>query len=344
MAKSIVTVSGLAAEKLDSHFRKADELASLPKREAAIRAVALLLVTKGLQACTSPSEVNKHMPEGQWFLSRKELRQATGGTWAVIKRLQQGGIIPKGALGAWSPDFWTGLKLSRVIRSNHPSRPDRLWLIRHPDAHPALLEDLEGEVPFVIKSANAKCGKTYWSLWAALMGADNPRGAGVLAGLLAGGRRVERGRKSWVGLVNQSGVVSLLDDFMIPWEDGGRDGVLVSPFWGVLVMHLMPYRSAERYRLWLRPASYPLLPWVFLAYAYGSGAERWMAPWTCNPRCLKVAKYPSGIKSLRRVGFELLKLRGVSPVIREAWIEGMASRGVMVYGEASVEATVINSR
>jgi len=105
---------------------------------------------------------------------------------------------------------------------------------------------------------------------------------------------------------------------------------LQPPFWGALLWWMMPPASGARYRLWLRPACCPLLPWAFLASASGGPGcrlDRRAVPWASCRETLVRLGLPTGSRSLRREGFRRLGLRGVAPAVRAAWLEGL-SKGV----------------
>ena len=305
------------------------------RNEAAIRASALLLVTRGWLAATSPNEVNRLMPEGEWFRSARELRMATGGGYAVAKRLAAGGVIPLSSLGKWTPDFWAGLIMSGALR---PSNRPRQWFMQHAKrGHSHLLAILTGDVPFRRSWAQTAHGVAFWSLWAANMGADDPESTGVLAGMWAGGRRVERRGVSWIGIAWRERNAALLDRHLIPKLCEGRQGVgtlLVSPFWGVLLSTEMPEGFGQWFRLWGgRKGMCPLLPWAFLAYAWGKypgekGKHRGMVPWAVGTKQMISAGIGIKGKRLRRLAFEQFGMRGVSPEVRAAWLRGLVARGV----------------
>ena len=307
------------------------------RNEAATRASALLLVTKGFRVATSPSDVNKLMPEGQWFRSQRELRMATGGGREVLRRVAAGGVIPLSSLGCWTPDFWSGLVSSGAIhRMNRP----RQWIMVSPKAHAALADALTApRVPFEIPWSRKPYGLVLFGLWPAEMGADDPEGVGVLAGLLAGGRRIERNGESWLGITWRERNAALLERHLIPYIKimAGQDTLLVSPFWGRLLADSMPPEIGEWFRLWKgRKAMCPLLPWAFLAYAWGvwpgkrgSSASRGMVPWTVSRQAMNSNHgIKVGRRGLRRLAFEKLGMRGVSPGVRAAWLKGLAARGV----------------
>ena len=319
-------VAGRAAERLDAALRVDADAA---RREHALVAMATLLVSGGCRACSSPREVNRLMPDGEWFRTRHELRRVTGGRKAALRRLAAGGIVPAGRFGAWSPDFWAGLRLSGAI---HPDSHPREWVVRFPRRHEALLEDMLGEAPFMRRWSDSKRGVTLWSLWAAEMGADDPAGAGVLAGLMAGARRLDDGQgMGWAVVTDSLGARRLLGDLMVPFVvERRRRGLALSPFWGALVAHMMPAASAERYRLWLRPACCPLLPWAFLAHAWGKGfaGMRRHVPWaSARPWAIR-GRFPTEGRRLRRAGLDRLGFLGVSPVLRAAWLEGARRKGL----------------
>ncbi len=301
------------------------------RNEAAIRAACLLLVTKGRPAASTPAEVNRLMPKGEWFRSARELRLATGGERAVIRRLAAGGVIPLPALGKWTPDFWTGLVASGAI---WPSNRSQQWFIKN--GHIQLVEALCGDVPFKRSWAKTAHGVAFWGLWAAKMGADNPEGVGVLAGMLAGGRRVERAGEVWLGIAWRESNAALLEKHLIPYIVVGKPGrgtILVSPFWGALLADEMPSVIGEWFRLWSgRKGMCPLLPWGFLAYAWGKtpGKARWMVPWALDRSLMADLGIGVEPKKVRRLAFERLGMRGVSQGVRAAWLRGLAARGVTV--------------
>lgn len=335
-SRKIVCAQGVGLQATGDAILRAVRGDPTARNEAAIRASALLLVTRGRKAAASPLEVNMLMTGGQWFRSQRELRLATGGERAVIKRIVAGGVIPLSSLGKWTPDFWFGLVSSGAIRAI--DRPQQ-WLMEHPDARPFLVASLTGDVPFRISWSRTKRGLLMWSLWVARMGPDDPEGVGVLAGLLAGGRRIERGGgdgESWLGIAWRGHNAVVLEKHFVPYIKVGRVGngmLLVSPFWGALLANEMPVEIGEWFRLWGgRKGMCPLLPWAFLAYAWGvyPGKANKMVPFAIDPNGMLNAGIGIRRKVVRRVAFERFGMTGVSSGIRTAWLKGLVARGVRV--------------
>lgn len=301
------------------------------RRELAIQVACLLLVTRRGNAYRKANSVNELMPEGQWFRSDWELWEATGGRPLLIKRLAAGGVIPPGSLGKWSPDFWHGLISSGAFKSMmHFKR----WAVKFPANRPYLVPAIQGHVPFARVWANCRMGTVFRSMLAARMGADNPTGIGVLAGLIAGGRRVERDGESWIGFAWRRQNAAVVLAHQIPCVKVGREGkgtILVSPFWGALLATEMPEGFRQWFLLWGgRKGMCPLLPWAFIAHAWGKqpGEARWMVPFALSREGLHYSGFGIGFRRVRRDAFTLLGMSGVSPEVRAAWLRGLVARGV----------------
>ena len=311
------------------------------RKEAAMRASCLILVRHGFSAFNSMRLINSILPVHiKPFRNKWELFDITGGRDQVIARLQAGGVLSSGALGEWTPDFLNGMvKSGCVCAASGQHRWMVQWLRGRPAFKKALFK-LRDELPFnfkLSKSGNRK-GFVLSGAWAFDIGADDPAGIGILAGLLAGGRYVRYEGVSWIALVKRVNIVEILDSFRIPYRDVSfgqpQRVLLVSPFWGALLSWEMPKVFREWFMGWDGfKGMCPLLPWAFLRAAWGEricfGFSKGVVPFLVGRKCL-IGNHGIGIKQVRERAFRDLGFTGVDTRVRQAWLHWMLKTGVGV--------------
>lgn len=322
---------------------KADKEA---KRERAIAASCLLLVKRGLGAHSSAAQVNAILTDGQCFRSDHSLWRSTGGLKNIYPRLVAGRILPAGILGEWSPDFIFGLGMSGALRDSTlgPSMWSTSSLVNRPAVEAAFL-DTSKILPFHCIAYKCHNALTINGAWALRIGADDPEGIGVVAGMLAGGRRVIHSGTNWIGVTGKGQTAALLTSYGIPFikiDDGGhhRYGVLlVSPFWGILLAPQMP----SPFREWYiqqdttglkghrkQPGMCPLLPWAFLKGAWGAGIHNRLpvgiVPLLIHRNSLRI--HGIGQPAVREQAFRQFNFTRVDARLRRAWFKWMTYRGI----------------
>jgi hypothetical protein len=318
--------------------------------ETVKRIGCLLLVKGGKVACSSAERVNELLPSeysDRWVRSHFALWKITGGHKVLVKLLVQGNVIPSGALGRWTPDFLSGLVMSGAMK-----RTKRLhsWFTSSLGERPVLRNLLVGgrgpygSLPFSCSSTEAPANGDCLFLsgaWAFSLGADHPGGVGVLAGMIAGGRRVVYKGYSWVGISGRDSNVELLNSYSIPFERakfGSQSWgtLLVSPFWGALLSVEMPEPLGEWFECWeqsrkVRPGMFPLLPWAFLRAAWGTGTcftlPKGMVPFLIDRNSLREI-YGIGMSQVREKSFEKFRFMRVDPRLREVWVRRMVAMGL----------------
>ena len=207
---------------------------------------------------------------------------------------------------------------------------------------PALKEALMGHLPFhcMVKGCKGVDALTLYGLWAAKMGADDPSGTEVLAGLLAGGRLAEYEGRLWTGVACRPGNATLFQSYGIPFFKPkgactGRGSYFVSPFWGALLSEEMPEVFGRHF--WglggprVKKGMCPLLPWAFLRMASGVPyVDKYPAgivPYLAQRVGLRV-NHGIGLTAVREEALRRLGYVGVDPRLRMAWMRGMALRGL----------------
>lgn len=319
------------------------------RREATMAASVLVLVKYGMAKHGSPSAINPLIAKEQWFSTKAELKAVTGGLREVVRRLLAGRILPAGSLGKWSPDFLSGLVQSGAMRK---TKRASFWFTSPLKDRPALKAALtSGRLPF--RYTVSICGKgpigpgEYLALsgsWAFSLGADDPDSVSFLAGVLAGGRRVEHDGSSWLAISGRAENVALLESYGIPFirlsPKVPKVGfLLVSPFWGALLVFEMP----EEWKLWfdrwyvrrgICPMGMcPLLPWAFMKAAWGvkvsDGFPKLIVPYISSQTGLRTS-YGLAINQVReqalvRFGFSRVDVR-----LRKVWIQRMKILGMTV--------------
>lgn len=323
-----------------------------------VRLAAILeLVLHGWSSHSSAKAVNMGLPPDRRFHSDALLLKATGGLKGLVRRMSLGHSVPEGVLGDWSPDFLYGLTMSKAILPASKGGTGGCFSTTQTLARPALRAAFMGALPFHCKAYPCPDRVRLTGLWAARLGPDDPKGIGVLAGLLAGGSRVERKDEginrmvSWIGVPASEWNGETLREFGIPHElykekvgwgraaalnkGYGKGRFLISPFWGALLSAEMP----EEFRRWFEgwegrnKGGYRLMTWGFvkLAWGAGSGIQSGFPP-GCIPflSSLSTMLHDEGIKckDIRETCFRKYGFSRVDPRVRGAWLKRMKSMGI----------------
>ena len=308
------------------------------ERIAMVRRAAILsLVKYGHDAHSSAKVVNGFLPQEERFHSNQMMWKTTGGIESLVEPMSKGGVIPKGFLGKWTPDFIFGLVRSGAIRSVQRGGCFQTTLTHN---RPALREAFLGELPFNCRTYALKDSVRMTGMWAGRLGADDPEGVGVLVGMLAGAGLVEAqpyGEEQtvkWAAVPSNEFNASLLKSFGIPHvriagKGHGRGSFLVAPFWGALLSGEMPEAFGRWYedmpRRW---GGYPEIPRAFLHLAWGSWSGR--VPEGTVPHLMVSNFSVKGLKQkdMRMAAFVRYGMSRVDPRIREAWLTRLRARGI----------------
>lgn len=310
----------------------------------------ILLVTRGKGHYTSAAKINEMLIQRNGVNSRLVRRRdnvfrITGGFNSLLKMLSNGNVLPSGLMGRWTPDFLTGLKMSGAFRSSEQGS----WFISSVLNRPALKEaflDYEN-LPFHCRAKYYPKSRHEIALFGCValeMGADNPSGIGVLAGILCGGRRLVHEGYSWLVLVNREQTAELLKSYGIPYllkklghSKAGQ--IFVSPFWGALLSSEMPKVFGDWFENWeqrnsLRPGMYPLLPWVVFRAAWGicacdNNKPKGMVPFLTDRNTL-LEIYGIGQTRVREEGFKRFGFTKFDSRLRSAWLKRLKDRGFTV--------------
>ena len=304
--------------------------------EEAQLAACYLLVRYGYGAHRSAKLMNARLPLGKGYHTDQDVYKATGGLPEVAKRLAKGGAIPKGAFGRWTPNFWLGLMHSgALIETKGKSQ----WATSPLFNRPALKEAFLGHLPFHCRVDKSKGGDTLtiYGLWASRMGADDPSGTEVLAGLLAGGRLGKYEGRTWLGVSAREWNAEFLKSYGIPFVKPkgkwvGRGSYLVSPFWGALLSEEMPEAFGRWFLAWRgRKGMCPLLPWAFLKMASGKkfvdDCPKGAVPYLALRVGLRV-NHGIGLGAIREEALREFGFVSVDQRLRKAWLRWMALRGL----------------
>ena len=164
----------------------------------------------------------------------------------TIERISQGNLGIEDKLGVWTGEFWCGLKLSGALKKSVGTE-FVIWEKGHGD----LIEDLI-EMPLMkrLEPTASRSGlRRLRRCYAAYLPPVDPLGAAVLAGLLTGAALHEANDETWLNVPDNEAVRAFLNGWGLPFRTArlhGRNRLLVSPLFGVLVAHLMPPHSARR--------------------------------------------------------------------------------------------------
>jgi len=312
----------------------------LGARQRAVReAAARVLVLRGYGPHRRAREVNLALPRGDKLESDRALWKITGGWRGLVAILERGGLFPGGLGGGWSEGLIAGLRLSGALRRQYVGSRGTgpaVWRVKPIGGHPALgAAFLAGGLPFACRVAVGRRGLVLWGFWGGRLGASDPGGAEVMAGLLMGCRPMEAQGRLWMGVGSSVGSRALLASWGIPVAfPGVRLGRgrfdLVSPFWGALFAWMMPEAARPLMGGWGLPGSCPLLPWAFLRMAGGSrvsdGFPRAGLPYLVSRKAMWVRGVPLGDIHERAVR-ELGMVR-VDPRMRRVWAGHMGSLGL----------------
>lgn len=294
-------------------------------REELLASCAEAWCIRGPQVHKDTELMRPWYPSLLYYPTRGEVDYA-GGRKAVIQRIRQSGLTVSGDLRPWTTDFLLGLRLSGAIR-RESFRGDGRYQIWLP-AHGALVEDMEEatNLPRQLKvypSTPCVCRLSKCpALW---LPPENPKGAEVVAGLIAGAEmRALDGDGEWMLLPDDDGVRGLLDAWTIqhkPVHLPRRKAlVAVSPFFASLFCHLMPKRSAERIRSCRNPGDGETLAMLYWAVCF---ADRGMQlppfanaiPFAVSPRTFRRREIDRS--DLHRVAVCEAGLANLSPGLRE---------------------------
>ena len=315
------------------------------------------LVLHGFSSHSSAKAVNMGLHPDRRFHSDLLLWKVTGGFKGLVGRMSLGHAVPSGFLGDWSPDFLYGLSRSGGIRQASKRPSGVCWQTANTASRPALREAFLGVLPFHCRAYPLAGNVRMSGLWAARLGPDDPEGIGVLAGVLAGGSRVERMEEgerfhsSWIGVPASEFNGKVLRSFGIPHElytetigkgrnarrpkGDGKGRFLVSPFWGALMSADMPEIFGRWFEGWegVLKGGVRLMTWGFVKLAWGVSSQHQSGfPKGCVPflSSLQTMAAVEGIKS-RNIREECLKRYGMSridPRVRDAWIRRMKKMGI----------------
>jgi hypothetical protein len=311
---------------------------SAKRREAATMASIWVLVTKGYGPHCHKEEVNKFLPKAWWFHCNEAIAEATGGREELLRRMANGGVIPTGKLGAWSPDLWAGLHLGGAFFRLRISD----WRTAPLAKRPALASALMGA-----KSFHGRIEEWYSSfgrclrlteLWVARLGADEPGGVGVFRGILCSARLVKHNGMTWAGVPKRDGIIEVAEGLGVPYfivaKEGSVKTILFSPFWGILLSPDMPIEIAEWYRgnTFRKPGMCPLLPWVFLRGAWGYKLSNRVAfPVGIVPNLVsreRLWKAGWKVSGMMEAGLRELGMTRVDNRMRAAWLRWMEWKGI----------------
>ena len=323
----------------------------------------ILMVTKGFDEALKADNINKLLPidfQHKRIRSDMALCNITGGRKALYSMLSIGGVIPKGLLGKWSPDFIAGLKRSGVIyRTSYKNSYWRTSSMKNRKVLEGLLLGEYGRLPFhfnigPIPTVDCPYGYDIYGCAAFSLEADDQGGVGVLAGLLCGGRLLDHDGEVWICVTGARGNAEFLDSFGIPYVRGVKlkdcppnkfGQLLVSPFWGALLSNEMPKELGDSFDIWkhrkrprkssskstgLSIGMCPLLPWVFIRGALGykctKDLPRGMVPFLINRDTFR-DDHGFHLKEIREEGFKRFGVTRIDSRIRAAWLRSVVAKG-----------------
>ena len=313
------------------------------QHQAIIDTAAQVLVLRGYGPHTKAEVINELLPQGRQVHSDLDLLKITGGYQQLVKRIAKGGLFAPGVLGQWSGGLITGLRLAGALKQWKTSRQQKFgsWVsgFGSRPAYEAVL--LANKFPFTGVAKLAKHEILLYRFWAGNLGADDPMGADVVAGLLMGATAVRVDQNTWLGVPPTVEVRALLESWGIPiafrryWCGGrpigtGRGVVrdLVSPFWGALFSRMMPLGMESWYESMKHPGSCPLLPWAFLRMGGGRSCDfpKGGLPFLLSGSGLYAQGI--GIRSVHEKAVRELGLIRVDPRLRVVWAGYMKAGGL----------------
>ena len=312
--------------------------------QAIVDTAAQVLVLRGYGPHSKAEVVNELLPQGRQVHSDLALRKITGGYQGLIKRIAKGDLFAPGALGRWSGGLMTGLRLSGALKqmSSGHSLKISSWII-FKGFRPALdAVLLKGGLPMSLVVQASSREVALYRFWGGNLGADDPVGVDVVAGLLMGAIVVRVDQNTWLGIPPTAEVRALLEHWGIPiafrrhWcrgkPFGNGKGIvadLVSPFFGALFSRMMPMGMEEWYMGMDRPGMCPLLPWAFLRMAGGRVSDEFPRkglPFLIARDNLLKAGVPLG--SVHEKAVRELGLIRVDPRLRVVWAQYMKAGGL----------------
>ena len=187
-----------------------------------------------------------------------------GAPKAAITRLRQGNLGINNRLGCWTGEFLLGLKLSGALAEKEPGR-----FRIDGELHPELVGDIQNWVLAGRLGCADRSGRRRLIACPAVshLPAEDPEGAGVIAGLFAGARLSEIGGEHWFELSDNERIRQLLDAWTIlqypSRQIHRRNYIKVPAFYAPLFVDLLPERSRERILGIQTPAMCPLLPILY---------------------------------------------------------------------------------
>lgn len=230
-----------------------------PRRAAVVVAAARARVLQCRRPWLDPEAIRPSWNRADRLPSKTEMRGIARTAMGWIPHLD--GLDHD--LAPWTAGFWSGLRLSGalMVHGGHPRlRPGRPWLAA----------DLE-RLPFPGRLSPAEPSGWRWLVGCAAwrLPVADTLGADVLAGLLAGAQQVERADGLWLAVPMSGSTVRLLDYWGVS-RVVEEDRILVSPFYAVLLSHLMPASCAASFTV-RRAGGCPLLPLATWEVVWGAG-------------------------------------------------------------------------
>jgi hypothetical protein len=286
------------------------------RREVLTAAVARAMVLVGWPECLRPETLAEHVPAGFPLPVESQASELVGGTRGARARIRQGGLFEPEELAPWTGGFLRGLSLNGAW---HPRSGRPYILCMEVGRLPALEHDLAG-APLSLRVSPPRPNRTLdvSGFHAALLPADDPEGADVLAGVLAGACTECDARGEWLRVAFSA--EGLLDLWCLHF-DRGRRGLLVSPFYGAVLSRRMPPACRERMLSFDSPAMCPLLPAVAwhmaLRKADGSCGLPFTGALPYGSVRQVLARKGWGVKQMSKAALEVFGLTSVHPPWRE---------------------------
>lgn len=250
------------------------------------------------------------------------------GRRAVYERIARGGLDIDHLLAPWTPGFWSGLRLAAALR--HGAYTEWYTWER---SRPELVADLEHlHVTAVFERRPTLSGlrrlRRCPSVFLPVEDPDSPR---ILAGLFAGAVMADIDGETWLELPDGEEVRALLARWTIhcvPGRRRARQVLRVSPFFGVLVAHLMPPRSQGRMLSVRNAGACPFLAVVYWQTGMSRRRLRYMPFYDALPHgCSKASFFRYGWrrKELWRSACEM-GITGVAPRLRDLMVRWFEER------------------
>lgn len=192
-----------------------------------------------------------------------------GAPKAAIARLRQGRLGIEDKLGCWTGEFFHGLKLANALAEKEPGHYRIDTRI-----HSELVADIKDWILAGRLGRPDRDGRRRLIACPAAthLPAEDPEGAGVIAGLFAGARISKIDGEQWCELPATEATRRLLEEWSVLHSPSRRicrrEYLKVSPFYAQLVAELMPEHSRMRIRSIRNPAMCPLLPILYWEWLY----------------------------------------------------------------------------